>query len=126
MKKGDLLFVYGTLRPGQHADLSKSFEADYIGKDSVVGKLYHLGGYPGLKIEGSDLVHGDVFRIRTANLVARLDMYEGYPTLYSRQVVESSNGKSVWVYVYNSPCIGKAEVPGGDWCKRIEISAYTS
>jgi gamma-glutamylcyclotransferase (GGCT)/AIG2-like uncharacterized protein YtfP len=124
VKKGDLLFTYGTLRPGEHADLSNNFATDHVGQDSIIGTLYHLGGYPGLKLEGDDPVYGDVFKLRNDNIVAILDMYEGYPSLYSRSVVRAKSGRSVWVYTYNPSVEGRREVPGGDWKKRIEVHMY--
>jgi gamma-glutamylcyclotransferase (GGCT)/AIG2-like uncharacterized protein YtfP len=124
MKKGDLLFVYGTLRPGERADLNRSrheFGVAYIGEDDIVGNIYDTGcGYPGLKLEGDNKVHGDVFRVRDESVGPFLDAYEGYPSLYGRTQVETSNGRTVWVYTFNPPVKAERLIVGGDWCLRHE------
>lgn len=134
MKKGDLIFVYGTLRKGERADLSSGFYSygvDYIDRDKINGNLYHLGAFPGVR-EATNLqpytsdmptITGEVFRIRDQSIIALLDAYEGYrsadPTggLYNRQQVLTEDGRKVWVYIYNHPVIEEQRIPGGDWCK---------
>lgn len=137
MKKGDCIFVYGTLRRGERADLSKQFYAygvDFIAKDKINGKLYHLGGFPGVKDVSSDFIQsapcviGEVFRIRDLSIAALLDAYESYnpdsPTtgLYNRSKVETEEGRTVWVYTYNHPVIEDQRIEGGDWCKNRETT----
>lgn len=142
MKKGDCIFVYGTLRRGERADLAKqarNFSVDYMGTDRINGRLYHLGSFPGVKIIGSDLpftdemetVTGEVFRVRDVSIGAMLDAYEGYvppedrkpeyPGLYDRRQVQSDKGRTVWVYTYNHPVIEEQRIESGDWCKNKEL-----
>jgi gamma-glutamylcyclotransferase (GGCT)/AIG2-like uncharacterized protein YtfP len=87
MQKNEFIFVYGTLRRGERADLARqrhSFGVDYIGVDHINGCLYHLGAYPGVKAitrtyDPTDpVVTGEVFRIRETSITALLDAYEGY------------------------------------------------
>lgn len=121
MKKGDLLLVYGTLRCGEGADLSKRKGATYIGQDRVNGRLYAVGWFPGLKAEAQKFtdsepaVVGDVFRIEDAALVRSLDSYEGYPTFYDRIQTQTSSGETVWVYTYNPSVHEDSRIHGGDW-----------
>jgi gamma-glutamylcyclotransferase (GGCT)/AIG2-like uncharacterized protein YtfP len=132
MKKGDCIFVYGTLRRGERADLSKQFYAygvDFVAKDKINGKLYHLGSFPGVKgvnpefTPSRPVVTGEVFRVRDLSIAALLDAYESYnpdsPTtgLYNRSQVETEEGRTVWVYTYNHPVIEDQRIEGGDWCK---------
>ncbi len=128
MKKGDLILVYGTLRRGERADLSKhqwQFGAQFIGLDAINGDLYHLGSYPGVKVPGEPhiwdprlpIVCGEVFRVRDQSLVAMLDAYEGYPHLYDRVETETESGRRVWVYTYNGMVTSEQRIPSGDWCK---------
>jgi gamma-glutamylcyclotransferase (GGCT)/AIG2-like uncharacterized protein YtfP len=141
MKKGDLFFVYGTLRRGERADLQKqcrNFGVSFIGVERINGLLYHLGAFPGIKlltklapsdefVEGLPSVVGEVFRARDTSITAILDAYEGYdadnPTqgLYNRLEVETSEGHMVWVYVYNGPVVSDQLIERGDWCRNREI-----
>lgn len=123
MKKGDLIFVYGTLRPGEGA-AGKMREAEYVGEDRINGDLYTMGYYPGAKAvpghfdAGKPTITGDVFKIVTDTLVPLLDMYEGYPHLYGKVETETAEGRHVWVYTYNHDvCVGQL-IATGDWKTR--------
>lgn len=125
MRVGDLLFVYGSLRLGEASDLSMwngAKAARFIGTDTICGKLYDCGWYPGVKeaedfIVSSlvDYVHGEVFEILEEQAVGILDSYEGYPDLYDRIRVETNEGRTVWVYTYNPPVSDERRVESGDW-----------
>lgn len=133
MKKGDFLFVYGTLRKGERADLDKSasqFSVSFIGKTFVNGLLYHLGGFPGLKLfpelQGAfngDMpkVAGESYFVKDASIGALLDAYEGYRSadpkggLYDREQVEDAFGRTLWVYTYNHPVRDDQLIETGDW-----------
>lgn len=139
MKKGDLILVYGTLRKGERADLSSGFYSygvDYLDKDKINGRLYHLGAFPGVKLDEprtefqkkEPVITGEVFRIRDQSIVAILDAYEGYRSadpdsgLYNRHQVMTAEGRKVWVYTYNHPVIEEQRIPGGDWCKNRDTA----
>lgn len=125
MKVGDLLFVYGSLRLGEASDLSMwngAKSARFIGNDTICGKLYDCGWYPGVKEAEDfissclvDYVHGEVFEILEERAVGALDGYEGYPSLYDRKQVETKEGRKVWVYTYNPPVSDERRVDSGDW-----------
>lgn len=121
MKKGDLLFVYGTLRPGKGAN-GFLREQEHIGETRISGKLYNLGWYPGVKIEGEGrfisegpTVKGDLYRLTDESITSRLDSYEGYPNLYDRKKVETESGETTWVYEYNHGVSEERLVPAGEW-----------
>jgi len=123
MKVGDKLFVYGTLRPprvqhgpGSNANRMMDGEAKYIGPDKINGAIYHLGGFPGIKLDDTEgEVVGDVYEIVEPTLPPRLDRYEGYPELYTREVVKTFEGREAWVYVYNGRVDRMYRIPSGDW-----------
>lgn len=126
VKKGDLLFVYGTLRVGESNDLTKFEDSTPAGKTRINGLLYNLGWFPGVKLtEGASLsflpgeptVTGDVFEIGSAKLVDRLDSYESYPSLYNRVQVDTEDGRTVWVYTYNYNVSEDQRLHSGDWCE---------
>ena len=58
------VFVYGTLRRGGSNDITRLQPAPtWVGAASVEGVLYHLGAYPGLRLQGGGRVCGEVYRI---------------------------------------------------------------
>lgn len=124
MKKDDLLFVYGTLRVGQSADLSDGRYSDgveYVDSDVINGKIFDLGWFPGAKVTpghfdtGAPSIIGDVFRLTDDAIIPRLDGYEGYPNLYDRVQTETASGRHVWVYVYNAHIPEERQIVSGDW-----------
>lgn len=132
MKAGDLIFVYGTLRPGESNALSdpKRFPgmATHLGETRINGRLYDLGWYPGVKIpdevqgddfrETEDTVTGNVFKIDVLCLPNMLDSYEGYPHLYDRTEVFTEHGHVAWVYTYNGDVGENSRILLGDWKKK--------
>lgn len=121
------LFVYGTLlseasRPAAEM-LNRELEPR---KACVAGSIYDLGWYPGYSTEGSedDLVHGEIIQISGEELDL-FDMYEGYPHLYTRQVVQARTDdgplEDVIIYVYNGSFEDEHKIPKGDWLKYLEV-----
>lgn len=136
MQKGDCIFVYGTLRRGERADLQKQahrFDVTFCGNDAINGLMYHLGAYPGIKLLTQNfnselpLVYGEVFRIHDIAMVAIMDAYEGYDAdhpergLYNRSQVLSQTDRPVWVYEYNPPVTADQMIESGDWCKNPDM-----
>jgi gamma-glutamylcyclotransferase (GGCT)/AIG2-like uncharacterized protein YtfP len=132
MEKGDLIFVYGTLRRGERMDLRKqslNFGVSFISNDKINGQMYLVGTYPGVKAvqtrfqANQPTVVGEVFRIIAPAIVAVLDAYEGYqsdnPTsgLYDRIQTQSQRGRTVWAYIYNPPVRDEQLIESGDWCR---------
>lgn len=120
----DHLFVYGSLRRGESADLSARQGAEFIQSDTINGSLYAVSWYPGARVQpgcyDTTLPHivGDVFRIDDESLPPLLDAYEGYPTLFQRVETVTAGGIIVWVYTYNHPVDEDRLVPDGDWLNR--------
>lgn len=144
IKQGEYIFVYGTLRKGERADLSREqshFSAQFVGEDRIAGVLYNLGSYPGVKnasdfensaipaagVEAgsslSETITGEVFRARDDSLGQVLDAYEGFPYLYNREQVTTENGRLVWVYTYNDDVPAEKLIPSGDWKARHVVEA---
>lgn len=133
MKKGDRVFVYGTLRRGERADIRKFCARDVIFccDDVISARMYHIGSFPGVKLVAGEKVWqprlpsvvGEVFRIIHPSVTALLDAYEGYdadhPEMghYDRCEVETKSGLLVWVYLYNPMVIPDQLIESGDWCK---------
>lgn len=131
MKKDDLIFVYGTLRQGECADLSeKSFgngkkHATFVKEDRINGNIYDLGWFPGFLRLTDDkdvpfetelpFVVGDVFRLDSDDIASQLDGYEGFPNLYGRSQAQTEGGLTVWVYTYNGNPHPDRRITSGDW-----------
>lgn len=117
------VFVYGTLRQGDDNDITRLHPAPrFVGPASVMGTLYHLGRYPGLVLQGSTPVRGEVYAI-TAALERRLDEIEEiYPQqtdeYFKRIIAVTVNGACIDCIVYEiNPAYiaGKPVLTRGDW-----------
>ncbi|GAB6052164.1 gamma-glutamylcyclotransferase [Magnetospira thiophila] len=124
------LFVYGTLRKGQKNPFAARLagQGRWISEGTLQGRLYELGGYPGVvdSADPQDRVLGDVFRIPAfGNLLRWLDAYEGCsprhprPHEYRRQrvPVTLSDGtvRHCWCYLYNGATEGLKPILSGDY-----------
>ena len=117
------LAVYGLLIPGQGA--FEAFGLDRAlapaGACRIRGRLFNLGGYPGL-VPGAGTVHGQLFRIQDPACLKRLDAYENYDPAdprgseYLRRPLKLIEPEVMaWVYVYNrTPPLGR-RIADGRW-----------
>ena len=77
-----------------------------------------MGNFPALITTATTrTIEGDVWEI-TQDTLDRLDAYEGYPHLYTRETVVTEAGHSVIVYVFNR-FVESWNYPGG-WTPRIQ------
>lgn len=126
----DHLFVYGSLRRGEAADLSQKPGAEFVQSDTINGLLYAVSWYPGAKVQpgcyDTTLPHivGDVFKVIDEGLPPILDAYEGYPTLFDRVETVTAGGIITWVYVYNHDVDDSRLVDDGDWLNRPRMPIY--
>lgn len=100
-----LVFVYGTLKKGfsNHRLLAGS---EYLGAAQTVEKyaMYSTGTPIVLKEEPVSPIHGELYRVNEATLVA-LDSLEGHPDWYRREeiniFVDGEQGRyqeTAWLY----------------------------
>ncbi len=130
----EFLFAYGTLQPGcapaKVGALAAKLRA--VGKGSVRGKLYDLGGYPGAvpDARAAAKIAGTVMELpEDAAYLAQLDAYEGYDPqapetseyVRVRQVVELEGGGAMecWMYRYNRKPDEQRRIASGNWLKRV-------
>jgi gamma-glutamylcyclotransferase (GGCT)/AIG2-like uncharacterized protein YtfP len=99
---------------GLHAILARG--ASLIGEGTVRGHLLDLGRYPGL-VEGAGRVHGEVYRLDDAELLALLDREEGYNFVRRRAVVTLADSRraTVWLYRYRGPRGRATPIPDGNY-----------
>jgi gamma-glutamylcyclotransferase (GGCT)/AIG2-like uncharacterized protein YtfP len=125
------LFVYGTLRREaqhpMHGVLTAG--ADFVDEAFYQGTLYLVRHYPGVvpSDDPADAVRGEVYLLRDATLLERLDAYEGIgsdtpePHEYVRKLlhVRLANGEQVeaWVYLYNWGVDRLQRIASGDFLK---------
>ena len=124
----DRLFVYGTLMRGFDHPMAKllAANADFVGEATCCGKLYLVRHYPGLVLsnEASDIVHGELFRLRARDeLLREFDMYEacgeGFkpPTEYVRDMLQvtlaDGSASAAWTYIYNWPVAKLPRIASG-------------
>jgi gamma-glutamylcyclotransferase (GGCT)/AIG2-like uncharacterized protein YtfP len=120
-----LFFVYGTLRQGDDNDITRLSPAPrFMGQASISGKMFHLGGYPGVTLGGDSVVVGEVYAVSPA-LEAKLDAIEAeYPAqpdeYVKRDIAVVIQGQTLSCCVYEiSPAYtqGKPVIASGDWVK---------
>ncbi|HEY0714750.1 MAG TPA: gamma-glutamylcyclotransferase family protein [Polyangia bacterium] len=111
------LFVYGTLLPGE-SNAALLHGARRIGPALTVAAydLIDCGVYPAMRAGGRTNVRGELFLVDEGRL-ARLDEYEGHPTLFERQTIALAGGGSAVAYLVPA---GTRRMPGriipkGDW-----------
>lgn len=127
-----LVFVYGTLRRGGLNDINRLAPAPvFRGVGCVLGRLFDLGAYPGLRLaspsdEGGGAVWGEVYVI-DAVLERQLDVIEeiqGRPDdeYFRRQVLVMVDGQSCVCLVYEinpTRVLGRALIDHGDWIRHV-------
>ncbi len=127
MTNADLLFVYGTLRPGHGGPMAQWLirHADHREPCWAAGRLYRVADYPGF-VPGSDgRVAGDLFALpNDPTLLAALDEHEECsdrfpePHEYRRErlIVQGRDGPvEAWVYVYSLDVAGLEHIAHGDF-----------
>lgn len=109
LKESPFFFVYGTLKEGYNNNRLLK-DSEFIGEASTQGKFTLLDyGPPALVgekttgVDGLSLpVKGEVYRVTSKKVVERLDELEGYPRVYSRDVMPVILGDSkvvnAWCY----------------------------
>lgn len=121
------IFVYGTLRRGGTRDVTRFYPgATFVAEAFVRGRLYHLGDYPGLRLDGgAGWVRGDLLDVTPAALAA-LDEWEGidparpaageYRRVRTLARFGSAAEEPCWVYeISPARCVGRPVITSGDW-----------
>lgn len=130
----ELLFVYGTLRPGGSPGDTAPRLRHPVGAASIVGVLYDLGAYPGAVLSRSDrtlapadspVIIGDLFAV-SRSLLRVTDEYEGYDPgdeskswyVRTRTFARLRDGsfRLCWIYEANLQRFPRAvRIASGDW-----------
>ncbi len=124
MSSPHLLFVYGTLRPGEVR--WHHLEPFVVGEGvpaTVPGQLFDTGlEYPAAMFDRAGTIHGRVYQLAAATLdaaLAHLDEVEGAVRgLYHRVVVGTSDGEQAWAYQCGDERLLVRHLEHGDWMLR--------
>lgn len=124
------VFVYGTLMQRQPAHYLLVGVSTYVGEATTVGTLYSMGPYPAFQPKGEDTVHGELYIVDDATMLA-LDMYEGYKGqsedgLYDKGVIKVEvEGLPMLAVVYTMKdamlnAYWHERIPSGSWREYIK------
>jgi len=116
----DLLFAYGTLMRGLPLHHLIAGRAEFVAAGSIGGRLVDLGGHPGA-LRGAGTIRGEVYRLRSADLMAALDGAEGSEFPRRLTPVRLDDGREVraWTYWFNGSVNGAVPVPHGDYRRHM-------
>ena len=120
------VFVYGTLMRGESRwPQLKPWSSGDVDEGCVTGRLYHLGAYPGVRLDESGAVHGELHRCEDIEkTLETLDLIEGHDVLspgeglYVRVPVsvQTANGTVwAWTYVINKVPNASRPLQDGRW-----------
>jgi gamma-glutamylcyclotransferase (GGCT)/AIG2-like uncharacterized protein YtfP len=119
------LFAYGTLQAGLAPPEVAPIIAKLrpLGEGFVAGKLYDLGDYPGAVIDPASpwIIHGTVYELpEDAEILCRLDAYEGPEYVRIEQLVTLTAGGEVncWVYDFQGKPGEERFIESGRWADR--------
>ena len=128
------VFVYGTLRPeyGGHMAEFLLQHGKHVRQGTVKGLLIDIAWFPGVVKAGMDEaqdVVGDLFEIKSDEVLVHLDQYEGHPDLYERQQVDvySLDGRekeTAWVYFFQGKYSIDDKIDRADWITHIKQNGW--
>ena len=114
--------MYGTLRRGYTNRYARLLDrsAQHLGTARIQGRLYDLGRYPGVRLQGEadEWVTGDLFRLRNREAVlAALDAYEGlaFERVPAMAVLPAGDRVRCWVYEYKLGVAEDRRILSGDY-----------
>jgi gamma-glutamylaminecyclotransferase len=110
--------VYGTLKRGYgNHQWALRDGAVFLG-DGTTGPYFTMydGGFPMVVDGGDDEIKVEVFEVPDST--DNMDMLEGHPSHFQREVVEVVVDKKkveAWMYLYQYPTKGLTHLPSGEW-----------
>lgn len=127
LRKGDLIAVYGLLRPGGGAveKLGLSRTLAPVGPCRIPGAIVDLGAYPGLVDEKGE-ARGDLLRVVDPACGPVLDTFEDFlPAAPRRSRYLRLRRRMAaprvwaWVYVWNRAYDRAPVIADGDWLAHV-------
>jgi gamma-glutamylcyclotransferase (GGCT)/AIG2-like uncharacterized protein YtfP len=117
----DLLFAYGTLMSGMPLHHLIGERAEFVAAGSIGGCLVDLGGYPGALPGGAGTIRGEVYRLRSASVLAAVDAAEGpdFPRRLTAIRLDDGSEVRAWTYWFNGSVNGAVPIPNGDYRSHV-------
>ncbi len=121
------VFVYGTLRAGGSNDIQRHRPPPrWVGRALVTGTLYDFGGWPGLRLQGSTAVAGEVWAI-DACIEPLLDRLEGvradgtgeYVKRWTSLPIDDRAIECLLYEINDDRWQGRPLIAGGDWIAHV-------
>ena len=104
----------------------EQYSAEFLGQNSIAGKLLHLSNFPGMIHDDNSEISGELYHCQEiGECLSKLDWIEGFygynsnDSLFTRiitKVNDGNNPKWAWTYKYNGDS-GKI-IKSGDWRAR--------
>ena len=130
-------FVYGTLKEDQWNDRELySNNRVSVEKANVVGRIYAVAGFPGVKLTGDGVVHGEIHTYpegMVAKITRAMDALEGYEegrggNHYNRKIVkatlESGEVIDANIYEYAREVYEEIEITTGEWVEGCHMAIH--
>ena len=117
----DLLFAYGTLMCGLPLHHLIEGRAEFVAAGRIGGRLVDLGGYPGALPGGAGTIRGEVYRLRSADLLTGLDSAEGpeFPRHLTPVRLDDGGEVRAWTYWFSGSVNGAGPIPHGDYRRHL-------
>jgi gamma-glutamylcyclotransferase (GGCT)/AIG2-like uncharacterized protein YtfP len=117
-----LLFVYGTLLPGEpNQERLRGGALQGAARTEAGYALLDFGEHPGMVRGGAGQVRGALFEV-TVETLRDLDRFEE-ASAFRRERVRLEDGRRVEAYLYLGLAPPGGEIPGGDWAAHRRRSA---
>ena len=116
-----MLFAYGTLMRGLRFHHLIEGRAEFVAAGSIGGRLVDLGGYPGALPGGPGTIRGEVYQLRSADLLTVLDSAEGpeFPRRLTPVRLDDGGDVWAWTYWFNGSVNGVVPIPHGDYLRYV-------
>lgn len=114
------VFVYGTLKKGNYNNRwlgDAEYQGEAITKHPKFS-LYNLGHYPGMKSNGRQKIHGQVFLIND-EIHKHLRQLESYPSMYREEwiqvILNETEEIKTLTYLYNHKTDDSKIIESAKW-----------
>jgi len=118
------VFVYGSLQRGEgNHRMMNGARFVARARTEPAFELFDLGAFPAMAMSGSTAIAGELYEV-DADLLKRLDVFEGCPRLYQREAIVLDDGTRAEAYVMPRERLGRApHIKIGCWQKWRRRSA---